>query len=50
VKGRGSKSRNLLVYVTGIAEGTNHYRTIKDLEKALEVGEIIEPNKQTTKD
>ena len=50
VKGRGAQSGRILIQITAMVEGTNHYRTIKDLETAIEMGEIINPLRPMTRD
>jgi len=50
VKGSGTQSGRILIQITAMVEGTDQYRTIKDLELALEVGEIINPDRPMTRD
>jgi hypothetical protein len=50
VKGTGIQSGRMLIQIIAIVEGTNQYRTIKDLELALEVGEIINLDRPLTRD
>jgi hypothetical protein len=50
VKGRGSQAGTITIQVYATLDGTDHFRFIKDLETALDVGEVINPDRPMTRD